>query len=584
MILENINEIKDLKNLDTDNLNILAQEIRDAILNRTTKIGGHVASNLGVVELTIAMHYVFNSPKDKIVFDVSHQCYAHKILTDRKQGFLEEEFFKKISGYTNPEESKHDIFKIGHTSTAISLACGLAKARDLKKENENIIAVVGDGSLSGGQAFEGLNNAAELNSNFIIVINDNDISISPNYGGIYKNLKLLRETDGKYECNFFKSLGFDYCYIKEGNDIGKLINTFKTIKDINHPIVVHVNTIKGKGLKYAQEDKENWHWSSPFNKEDGKRLIEPNNNDYASLTAKYLYNKAKNDDKIMIVTPAVANICKFTPEFRRKLGNQFIDVGIAEEHAIGFVSGLAKNGAKPILGMHSSFIQRAYDQLSQDLAINETPAVILVYRGGISGADATHLGVFDIPLISNIPNIVYLAPTCKEEYFSMLEWGIEQNNYPVVIRVPNMDVIETDIKYSNDYSNINQYQVVETGDKVAIIGLGNLYNLGKKVQEKLKQEYNINATLINPRYITGIDIDLLEKLKTNHDIVITLEDGVLDGGFGEKIARFYSDCNMKVLNYGAKKEFTARISLDELYEKYRLKEELICYDIKDFIN
>lgn len=583
MILDRINEPKDLKGLDKEEMNLLAGEIRDAILNRVSKVGGHVGPNLGVVELTIALHYVFNSPIDKIVFDVSHQCYPHKILTGRKEGFLDHTKFNEISGYANPKESRHDIFKIGHTSTSVSLACGLAKARDLKGDNENIIAVIGDGSLSGGEAFEGLDNVAELDSNFIIIVNDNDMSISPNYGGIYKNLKLLRDTDGKAECNFFKSIGLDYCYVKDGNDIESLIKTFQRIKDINHPIVVHINTLKGKGVAYVENDKEAWHWSGPFEIENGNRISNGNSETYTQLIADYLLEKAKNDKKIMVITPATSNICNFTPEFRKELGEQFIDVGIAEEHAVAYASGLAKNGAKPVIGIHSSFIQRAYDQLSQDLSINNNPAVILVVRSGISNSDVTHLGMFDIPLISNIPNVVYLAPTCKKEYISMLEWGIEQTEHPVIIRVSNTAVLERDIELENDYSNINKYKIEEQGEKVAIIALGNFYELGQKVKRSLKEQKNINATLINPRYITGIDEEILEELKQNHELVITLEDGILDGGFGEKITRFYGDSNMKVLNFGAQKEFTDRGNLEELFKRYHLTEELIIEDIMNVI-
>ncbi len=579
MILEKINEPKDLKDLNNEEMKVLSKEIRDAILNRVSKIGGHVGPNLGVVELTIALHYVFNSPIDKIVFDVSHQCYPHKILTGRKEGFTDSTKFNEISGYTNPQESNHDIFAIGHTSTSISLACGLAKARDLKGSNENIIAIIGDGSLSGGEAFEGLDNVAELNSNFIVVVNDNDMSISPNYGGIYKNLKLLRETNGKAECNFFKSLGFDYCYIEDGNNIESLIKTFQEVKDINHPIVVHINTLKGKGVKYAEDNKEEWHYSGPFEIESGNKIIKETGETYTQLTANYLLEKAKEDKKVMVITPATSNICGFTKEFKKELGNQFIDVGIAEEHAIAYASGLAKNGAKPVIGIHSSFIQRTYDQLSQDLAINKNPAVILVYRSGISGGNVTHLGMFDIPLISNIPNLVYLAPTCKKECISMLEWGIEQTDYPVIIRVPNTEAVERNIDIENNYSKLNKYKVEENGKKVAIIALGNFYELGKKVKNMLKEQKNIDATLINPRYITGIDEKLLQELKQNHEIVITLEDGVLDGGFGEKISRFYGNSKMKVLNFGAIKEFTDRESLKELYKRYHLTEELIMKDI-----
>lgn len=582
MLLDNIKEPKDLKGLSIEEMEKLAEEIRDAILNRVSHIGGHVGPNLGIVEVTIAMHYVFNSPIDKIVFDVSHQCYPHKILTGRKNGFLKKEEFGKVSGYTNPDESIHDIFRVGHTSTSISLACGLAKARDLKKETGNIIALIGDGSLSGGEAYEGLNNAAELNSNFIVIVNDNDMSIAPNYGGIYKNLKQLRETEGKAENNIFKALGFDYCYIKDGNNIQALIETFQKVKDTNHPIVLHINTLKGKGVDYAEINKEAWHWSVPFEIKDGTKKGNKNNNEqtYPEITATYLKNKAKEDKRLMVITPATPGVCGFTPEIRKELGEQFVDVGITEEHAMAYASGLAKNGAKPVVAISSSFIQRTYDQLSQDIAINHSSAVILVYRSGISGSDITHLGGFDIPLISNIPNIVYLAPTCKEEYLAMLEWGIEQKEHPVAIRVPNDKVIERNSKQPTNYSNMNEYQIEEQGEEIAIIALGNFYSLGKSVKDKLREEFNINATLINPRYITGIDTKVLEELKKKHKLVITLEDGILDGGFGEKITRFYGDSTMKVMNYGAKKEFTDRVPLQELYQRYHLTEELIISDIR----
>lgn len=581
-ILDNINKPKDLKILSIEEMGELAKEMRSAIINRVSNIGGHVGPNLGIVEATIAMHYVFNSPIDKIVYDVSHQCYPHKLLTGRKDGFLNKESFYKISGYTNPDESEHDIFKIGHTSTSISLACGLAKARDLKNTNENIIAVIGDGSLSGGEAYEGLNNVAELNTNMIIVVNDNDMSISQNYGGLYQNLKLLRDTQGKAECNFFKSLGLDYCYVKKGNNITELVQVFENVKDIDHPIVVHINTVKGKGLYYAEQNKEIWHWNMPFEIETGKNKFTLNSNDitYQSITADYLKIKSKKDENLVVITPAIPGVCGFTPEFRKELGKRFIDVGIAEEHAIAFSSGLARSGMKPVIGMHSSFIQRTYDQLSQDLAINNNSAVILVFGNGITSMDVTHLGTFDIPLISNIPNIVYLAPTCVQEYIAMLDWGIEQNKYPVIIRVPNEEPIERDINIQKDYSVLNKYKVEKKGEDIAIIALGSFFTLGQKLEKELKDKKDINATLINPRYITGIDIELLEKLKLKHNMIITLEDGELDGGFGEKITRFYGNSSMKVLNYGANKEFTDRKSLQELYKNYHLTTNQIIEDIE----
>ena len=581
-MLNNINEVKDLKKLSSDELIILGDEIREVLIKKVSSTGGHFGPNLGMIEATIAMHYVFNSPIDKIVYDVSHQSYTHKILTGRKSAFINPEEYKTISGYTEPNESEHDFFTVGHTSTSVSLACGLAKARDIKGSSENIIAVIGDGSLSGGEAYEGLNNAAEYGKNIIIVVNDNDMSIAENHGGLYKNLKLLRETDGKADNNFFKSLGLDYYYVNNGNDIKSLIEAFSKVKDINHPVVVHINTLKGKGYKDAEENKESFHWVMPFDLETKKPLVEFNKESYEGIGEELLIQMAMKDSSIVAITAATPNVVGMGT-FRQKLKNQYIDVGIAEEHAVALASGIASYGGKPVLGFHSSFIQRTYDQLSQDLAINNNPALIMIYCGGITGGDVTHLGIFDIPLVSNIPNIVYLAPANKEEYVAMMKWGINQNKYPVAIRVPNMDVVSTGNYVEPNFENINTYEVVESGNKVAIIGLGNFYSLGKKVKEKLKAELDINATLINPRFASGIDKNVLNELLENHEVVITLEDGVLDGGFGEKITRFYGDKNMKVLNFGATKEFTDNVPLNELYERYHLTEELIIADLKNII-
>ncbi|MBS5925519.1 MAG: 1-deoxy-D-xylulose-5-phosphate synthase [Clostridium sp.] len=580
MVLNRINEPKDLKLLNKEELGYLASEIREVLIRKVSRTGGHFGPNLGMVEATIAMHYVFNSPIDKIVYDVSHQSYTHKILTGRKNAFINPDEYKTVTGYTEPSESEHDFFIVGHTSTSVSLACGLAKARDIKGGKENIIAVIGDGSLSGGEAYEGLNNAAASGKNIIILVNDNDMSIAENYGGLYKNLELLRESNGKAENNFFKALGFEYHYIDNGNDIESLIDIFSKVKDIDHPVVIHMHTIKGKGYKDAEENKEAFHWVSPFNLETKEPVNKPTlGESYRSITEEFLMKKASEDPKVVAITagtPSSVSLGNFRNEFK----NQFIDVGIAEEHAVALASGIASQGGKPVVGFLSSFIQRTYDQLSQDLAINNNPALIMVYGGGITGGDVTHLGIFDIPLISNIPNIVYLAPTNKEEYIAMMEWGIEQDKYPVAIRVPNINVVSTGISVEPDFHNINTYKKVESGKDIAIIGLGNFYHLGKKVKEKLKSEIGVNATLINPRFISGIDEKLLYELLEEHKLVITLEDGVLDGGFGEKISRFYGDKNIKVLNFGADKEFTNGVSKDELYERYHLTEELIVEDIK----
>lgn len=576
-ILDKINSPQDVKELSLDEMEALASEIRNGILTRVNTIGGHLGPDLGIVEATIALHKVFNSPVDKFVFDVSHQCYPHKMLTGRKDGFANP-LNTDISGYFNPNESEHDTFIIGHTSTSVSLATGVAKARDLKGEKYNVIALIGDGSLSGGEAFEGLNNASVLGSNIIIIVNDNEMSIAENQGGLYENLALLRETNGKAELNYFKTFGFDYYYVENGNDIEDLIEVFESVKDTNKPTVVHIHTLKGKGYKPAEENKEWGHWTLPHFMDEKSETAAPVES-YASITTDFILEKQKKDNTVITISPATPGATGFGQDFRDALGKNYTDVGIAEEHAVAYSSALAKNGAKPVLSILSSFIQRTYDQLSQDLALNNSPATILVNWGAISEMDATHLGSFDIPLISNIPNIVYLAPTCKEEYLKMLDYALEQTEHPVVIRVPFGAVVSSGKVDETDYSLLNKFDVVEEGSDIAIIGLGNFYHLGKKVKEQLKSQ-NINATLINPKFITGVDENVLNKLKGNHKLVITLEDGCVDGGFGEKISRFYGNSDVKVLNFGGKKEFTDRVPLNVLYKRYHLTPELIVDDIK----
>lgn len=582
MILDKVNTPDDLKKLSIQEMNFLADEMRELIIKKVNTTGGHMGPNLGIIETTIAMHYVFNSPVDKFVFDVSHQCYPHKILTGRKEGFTNPENYLKYTGYTAPEESVHDLFKVGHTSTAASLAVGVAKARDLKGEAGNVIAIVGDGSLSGGEALEGFDNAVTLDSNIILVLNDNDMSIAENQGGIYSNLKLLRDTKGQAECNLFKAMGFDYMYVDDGNNIEKLIEAFKRVKDINHPIVMHIKTVKGHGLAVAEENKEAFHWVLP-----GVLDVKPETpsitEDYNSITKDFILKKAKDDKTVIAVNAATPGVFGFDAKFRNELGKQYTDVGIAEEHAVAYSSALAKMGAKPILAIMTSFVQRTYDQLSQDLCLNNSPLTILVYWGGISNADATHLGSFDISMMSNIPNLVYLSPTNKEEYLAMLEYSLNQTEHPVAIRVPFVPLETTGVKDVTDYSKLNKFKLVEKGEKVAILGLGNFFNLGREVKKALKEKLGFDATLINPVFMTGVDEELLDELKKDHKVVITLEDGILDGGFGEKVARYYGNSDMKVLNFGGNKEFTDRIPIEELYNRYHLTSELIVKDIEEVL-
>ena len=578
MYIEKINGPEDVKKLNIEEMTALAEEMRHALLKRASIHGGHFGPNFGMVEAIIALHYVFESPKDKMVFDVSHQTYPHKMLTGRKDAYLYEEHYDDVTGYSCPQESEHDHFTVGHTSTSVSLACGLAKARDLRGESANVIAIIGDGSLSGGEALEGMDFAAELDSNMIIVVNDNDMSIAENHGGLYSNLKLLRETNGQAECNLFKAMGLDYVYVDHGNDLRELIGAFKQVKDSKKPVVVHINTLKGKGYKPAEEHKEEWHRHLPFDIETGKSHF-PEVEDYSSVTCEYLIEKMKKDPTVVTITSGTPTILGFTQEKRKQAGRQFVDVGIAEETAVALASGIAKGGGKPVYGVYSSFIQRTYDQISQDLCIDGNPATIVVYTGSVFGmTDVTHLGLQDIPMLSNIPGLVYLAPTTKEEYLSMLDWSVEQKEMPVAIKLPGGDMISDGREVTKDWSQLNTYEVTEKGSKIALIGLGTFYSLALQTAEMLEKK-GIHATVINPYYITGLDKGLLEKLKADHDTVVTLEDGILNGGFGEKIARFYGSSDMKVYNYGLKKEFLDRYDVNEVLKENHLTAEQIVNDV-----
>lgn len=580
MYLEKINGPEDVKKLTDDEMIKLAAEMRSALLKRASIHGGHFGPNFGMVEATIALHYVFDSPKDKIVYDVSHQTYPHKMLTGRKDAYLYEDKYDDVSGYSNPHESEHDFFTIGHTSTSISLASGLAKARNLKGEDGNVIAVIGDGSLSGGEALEGLDYAAELDGNFIIVVNDNDMSIAENHGGMYKNLKKLRDTNGKAECNLFKAMGLDYVYVNEGNNVRALIDAFTKVKDSKKPVVVHINTLKGKGYKPAEEHKEEWHYNGPFDIETGKPLGEMEVEDYSGVTADYLLKKMKQDKSVVAITSATPTVLGFTKDKRDEAGKQFMDVGIAEETAAAIASGIAVNGGRPVWGVYSTFVQRAYDQISQDICINNSPATIVTFSGSVYGMnDVTHLGLYDIPMLSNIPNLVYLAPTTKEEYLAMLDWSIEQTEHPVAIKLPGGEMVSDGKQVTKDFSVLNKYEMTQQGKKVAFIGLGTFYSLAVEAAAEFEKKTGVKPTVINPYYITGTDEQMLEELKKEHDVVVTIEDGILDGGFGEKIARFYGDSVVKVLNFGLKKEFPDRYNVDEILKKNHLTKELILTDI-----
>lgn len=580
MYIENINSPADVKKLNIMQLNVLAEEMRHALLTRASKHGGHFGPNFGMVEAIIAMHYVFDSPKDKIVFDVSHQCYPHKMLTGRKDAYLYEEHYDDVSGYTNPHESEHDFFTVGHTSTSISLACGLAKARDLNGEDGNVIAVIGDGSLSGGEALEGLDFASELNSNMIIVANDNDMSIAENHGGLYANLKLLRETNGQAECNLFKAMNLDYIYVDKGNDIASLIEAFEKVKDTKKAIVVHINTLKGKGYAPAEQNKEQWHWHMPFDIATGESLFKGGEPDFADASLEYLLKKMDEDKSVVAITAGTPTVMGFTADMRAKAGKQFVDVGIAEETAVALASGIAANGGKPVFGVYSSFIQRTYDQITQDVCINGNAVTFTVFAGSVYGMnDVTHLGLQDIPMLNSIPGLIYLAPVTKEDYIAMLDWSLSQNDYPVAIKVPGGRMISTGTPVTKDFSKLDTYEVTKKGSRVAILGLGTFYENAVKAADILKASHGIDATVINPYYISGIDADTLNELKKDHTVVATLEDGYLEGGFGAKIAAYYGSSDMKVLNFGIKKEFIDRYDIAEVLKDNHLTPEQIAEDI-----
>lgn len=581
MYIEKIHTPADLRKLEVSELKIVADEVRDAVLNRVSRHGGHVGPNLGFTEATVALHYVFDTPTDKLVFDVSHQTYPHKILTGRAHGFLDDADTRAISGYSSPIESpEYDYFEIGHTSTAISLATGLQKGRDVLGGTENIVAIVGDGSLSGGEAFEGLNTAAALGTNIIIVVNDNEMSIAENHGGLYANLRLLRETYGQAELNFFKTFGFDYYYLENGHNLASLVDIFRRVKDTPRPTVVHIHTEKGHGYAPAVEKQEAWHYRSPFDRETGKSAGPRDNSEYMpSLLGDFLREEMKRDPKLVVIASAVPMGLGFTADRRREAGAQYIDVGIAEEEAVALASGMAKRGARPVYFTYATFLQRTYDQIAQDLCVNGNPAVINVLGASIFGMnDFTHICFFDIAMLSHIPNLVYLAPTTYEELVAMQTWAIRQDKHSVAIRVPEGEVYHTSEPVDTDYSALNTFRVGHRGSRVALIAAGNFYQKGDRVRQLLAEQ-GIDATLINPRYLTGVDTALLDELKKDHAVVATLEDGTLDGGFGERIARHYGPSAMRVLNFGVKKQLYDRYDVDELLRENHLTDEQIAEDV-----
>ena len=578
-LLKNIQGPADVKKLSNDELIELAAEVREALFNRTTKIGGHFGPNFGAVELTIALHYVFDSPKDQFVFDVAHQTYTHKMLTGRAAAYYDDAHFGDVCGFTHPNESEHDMFYIGHTSTSVSLATGLAKGRDVSGKKGNVVAIIGDGSLSGGEALEGIDYAGEMDSNLIIIVNDNEQSIAENHGGLYKNLEELRKRGGTCENNLFRAMGLDYMYVEEGNDIQALIKAFSEVKDIDHPTVVHVHTQKGKGYAPAEKDKEEWHYAIPFNRETGER-VNYDGESYQDIFASYILDKVKKDSSVVCVTAAVPGALGLSPELRGKMGKNYVDVGIAEEQAVAMCSGIAKNGGKPIFTTNATFAQRVYDQVTQDVGLNQSAVTIVLFSTSIFGmGDATHIGISAMGIFTNIPGIVYLSPSNREEFMAMLDYSIEQNDHPTIIAVPCDGVNAAKYEVASDYSDINKYQVCEKGSDVAVLALGDFFNIGCETAKLIEEKTGKKATLVNPRYASGLDKALLDDLIKDHKTIVTLEDGILEGGFGQKIASYLGGKDVKVLNYGFEKRFYDGISSSEVLKMNRITPEQIVEDI-----
>ena len=571
-ILDIIESPADVRRLSPDVLPGLCAEIRDALIQAVPVTGGHLGPNLGFIEATVALHYVFNTPVDKFVFDVSHQCYTHKMLTGRKAAYLAPERYNTYTGFTNPGESEYDLFRAGHTSQAVSLALGLAKARDLLGEDHNVIAVLGDGALSGGEAFEGLDNAATIGSNFIVVFNDNQMSIAPNSGGVYGNLDQLRQTQGAAAENFFRTLGLDYCYVEEGNDVLALVEAFEAVRDIDHPIVVHIHTLKGKGLPWAEENPEAAHMVPA-----AQAKAQPAAQTYQQITRDYLSEKLKADRSVVVVNAGAPSGVGLTPEFRAQCGSQFVDTGITEQHAVAFSAGLARGGAKPVFMVMASFLQRSFDQLVQEMGLNDSPATVLVFGAGFYDIDATHAGTLDLVMTSNIPGITCLAPATKAEYLSMLDWSIDQTERPVVIRVP-----ERVIEGENGFvpNRPCGWHRVRAGSRVAFLSVGSTLELALDAADLLKERDGICASVIEALSYSSFDEPLLDELLYDHDVVVTLEAGILCGGFGEKVARYYGKTPMRVNCYGGKKELLDRVPTEEFFVMYHFTSEDIVADLE----
>ena len=581
MFLEHIDSPRDIHQLQKEDLPALVDETRAVLIDKLSNTGGHVASNLGVVELTVALHYVFDSPRDKIVWDVSHQCYPHKILTGRKQAYSDPAHYRDVTGFTNPKESEHDLFTIGHTATSISLALGLAKGRDVFGRHENVIAVIGDGALSGGEAYEGLNCAGEYGGNLIVILNDNEQSVAENHGGLYRGLKALRDSRGTCGDNLFRALGLDYRYLEDGHDVRKLTALFESVKDIDHPIVLHIHTVKGKGLPYAEADRENWHSGSPFFKESG---IPKNGYPvYDTTVHDSLVDLLERDEHAVVLTAGTPRAMGFVDGERDawERNGRFVDVAIAEENAMTMASGIAKAGGTAVFGVYAPFLQRAYDQTSHDVCLNNNPATILVLLPGVFGMRSnTHLGLCDIQMLTHIPNLVYLCPATKEEYLAMFRYATTQREHPVAIRVPPR-FVSGGVEDTTDYSVMNRAQVIRSGRTAAIIAVGSLIPMALEAADAYRAAFGEDVTVISPRFLTGVDEPLLTSLRRDHALVVTLEDGELDGGYGQRIASFYGMNGIRVKNLGISKAFHSDFDPKTLLKENGISPEQILELLKE---
>lgn len=633
-ILSSIHTPADVHALSAQQLRDLCLEIRATLLDYGKKHGGHIGSNLGVVELTVALHRVFDSPRDRFIFDVSHQSYVHKMLTGRAEAYLDQSRFDEVTGFTNPLESEHDSFVLGHTGTSISLACGLAKTRDMQRGAAgestigNVIAIIGDGSLSSAIAFEGLNNAAEQGGNLIIIVNDNEMSIAEDFGGMYGQLAKLRTSNGMAELNLFKAFGLDYRYVEQGNDVDALVEVLNEVKDIDHPIVVHIHTTKGLGFNdeteadngsdgcnqtnpqpHAGQCEAN-HWQDP-EASLGKPLDARKY--YGEMAMASLERRFDNEPGLVVISPATPGSNGITRDFRERAGAHYVDTGITEEHAAAFAAGIARAGGRPVLATSATFFQRTFDQLQQELALNHVPATLLIFGAGISGADNTHSGTFDMTMFANVPDVTCLAPSSGEQMLDMLAWATGPSEHGVVaIRMPGEQILALERAADMAFDPLQRaeehdpavniagacpfvrYQIVQPGRDVAILGLGNTMPLAAEITSALaendEEHAAITATLVDALQYSTMDAELLAMLADGHRLVVTLEDGQLEGGWGEKVTAFYANSSntkashVRVLNFGAAKEFTDRLPLGELNERYGLTSETIVSRIRGILS